>query len=107
MYPDRGHRVMSFVLVAVALSMLALIVPGPAHSQDVLLQGRVQWIAALKMMLLPEFGSVPVNVDLVQVPLEQYATLIQGNQVIVGGVISEDGRRVIASSVALRSAVGE
>jgi primosomal replication protein N len=42
---------------------------------------------------------VPVNVDLVQVPLEQYARLTQGSQVRVDGVISNDGRRVLATSV--------
>ena len=85
-------------LVALAVSIL-LAAPAVAQPEDVLLSGRVQWIAGQKMLLLPRSGGVPVNVDLVQVPLEQYAGLTQGSQVRVDGVISNDGRRVLATSV--------
>ena len=85
-------------LVALAVSIL-LASPAVAQQEDVFLSGRVQWIAGQKMLLLPRSGGVPVNVDLVQVPLEQYARLTQGSQVRVDGVISNDGRRVLATSV--------
>jgi len=85
-------------LVAAVVSIL-LAAPAAAQPEDVLVSGRVQWIAGQKMLLLPRSGGVPVNVDLVQVPLEQYAGLTQGSQVRVDGVISNDGRRVLATSV--------
>jgi len=75
--------------------------PVDAQGQDVRLLGRVQWIAAQRMMLLPQAGAIPVNVDLNHVPLAQYAAVVQGNQVAVDGVISNDGRRIIATSVVL------
>ena len=87
-------------LVVFAVVML-LAAPAVAQQEDVLLSGRVQWIAGQKMLLLPRSGGVPVNIDLVQVPLEQYAGLTQGSRVRVDGVISNDGRRVVATSVVM------
>jgi hypothetical protein len=63
------------------------------------LAGRVQWIAGGKMLLIPQVGGVPVNVDLGQVPQEQYANLRQGASITVDGVFSTDGRRMIATAV--------
>ena len=88
----------SVVLVVICGALPA---PGTAQGQYVRLQGRVQWIAADTMMCLPASGAMPVNVDLRQVPLNEYATLAQGNPIVVDGMISEDGRRLIARSVAV------
>jgi hypothetical protein len=51
------------------------------------------------MLVIPQVGGVPVNVDLGQVPQEQYANLRQGTLVAVDGVFSTDGRRMIATAV--------
>jgi hypothetical protein len=97
----RGSLVMKTFVLAVAVSILMgmLLEPAAAQEHYVFLHGRVQWIAAQKMMLLAEASGLPVAVDLIQVPLEQYAVLTQGNWVAVNGIVSDDGRRVIATSV--------
>jgi hypothetical protein len=101
MHSTRSHLVTRSLPIALAVVVLCLPPQVDAQRQDVRLLGRVQWIAAQRMMLLPQAGAVPANVDLNQVPLEQYAALAQGNQVAVDGVISNDGRRIIATSVVL------
>jgi len=101
MHSTRGRLIAKCLLIAVAVVVLCLPSQVDAQRQDVHLLGRVQWIAAQRMMLLPQSGAVPVNVDLNQVPLAQYSAVAQGNQVAVDGVISNDGRRVIATSVVL------
>jgi hypothetical protein len=97
----RGSLVMKTFLLALVVSILMGMRLEPATAQEhyVSLHGRVQWIAAQKMMLLAEASGLPVTVDLIQVPLEQYAVLTQGNWVAVDGIVSYDGRRVIATSV--------
>ena len=101
MHSTRGSLITRFLLIAFAVVVLSLLSQADAQRQDVRLLGRVQWIAAQRMMLLPQAGAVPVNVDLNHVPLAQYAAVVQGNQVAVDGVISNDGRRIIATSVVL------
>jgi hypothetical protein len=101
MHSTRGSLITRSLLIAFAVVVLSLPSQVDAQRQDVRLLGRVQWIAAQRMMLLPQAGAVPVNVDLNHVPLAQYAAVVQGNQVAVDGVISNDGRRIIATSVVL------
>ena len=101
MHSTRGSLIQRSFLIAFAVVVLSLPSQVDAQRQDVRLLGRVQWIAAQRMMLLPQSGAVPVNVDLNQVPLAQYVAVVQGNQVAVDGVISNDGRRIIATSVVL------
>jgi hypothetical protein len=62
------------------------------------LDGRVQWIAGQKLMLLRNGGG-GVDVDITQVPLDQYRMLSQGDPVVVVGTVSRDNRRVFASAV--------
>lgn len=87
------------IAVVVSLVLVAAVAPGAAQDKVVRLQGRVQWIAGEKMMLIPDDGSLPFEVDIKQVPLDNYRTLTQGDPVIVSGVVSRDGRKVIATSV--------
>lgn len=101
MHFTRGPLIRRSFLIAFAVVVLSLPSQVDAQRQDVRLLGRVQWIAAQRMMLLPQAGAIPVNVDLNRVPLAQYAAVVQGNQVAVDGVISNDGRRIIATSVVL------
>jgi hypothetical protein len=62
------------------------------------LDGRVQWIAGQKLMLLLNGGG-GVDVDITRVPLDQYRMLTQGDPVVVVGTVSRDNRRVFASAV--------
>ena len=101
MHLTRGSLITTSLLIAFVVVLLSLPPQVDAQRQDVRLLGRVQWIAAQRMMLLPQAGAIPVNVDLNHVPLAQYAAVVQGNQVAVDGVISNDGRRIIATSVVL------
>lgn len=80
---------------------LALLLVVPVAAQDVVirLDGRVQWIAGEKMMLIPDDGEPPVEVDIKQVPLDQYRTLTENDPVTVRGVVAPSGRKLIARSV--------
>jgi hypothetical protein len=70
------------------------------------LDGRVQWIAGQKLMLLRNGGG-GVDVDITQVPLDQYRMLSQGDPVVVVGTVSRDNRRVFASAVIRGNRSGE
>ena len=87
------------VAVAVWTILLGALAPAMAQGQTVRVVGRVQWIAAEKMMVIPDNGGLPVEVDITQVGQDQYETLTEGSPVVVVGVVSEDGRRVIATSI--------
>jgi hypothetical protein len=73
--------------------------PAPAAARRyVQLDGRVQWIAGQKLMLLLNNGG-GINIDIAQVPFDQYWTLTQGDPVVVVGTVSRDNRSVFASAV--------
>ncbi len=101
MRTDRKRLLMKSLLLALTVSIVmgAWLAPAAAQTPRVVLHGRVQWIAAQTMMILSESGGLPVNVDLIRVPLEQYAAVTGGTRVAVDGFVSYDGRRVIATSV--------
>jgi len=50
-------------------------------------------------MLVLDDGSGIVPVDLARVPLDEYGTLSQRDQVMVTGVVSEDNRGVFGASI--------
>jgi hypothetical protein len=85
--------------VLVPLALMAAVAPGAAQGQFIRVVGRVQWIAAEKMMLIPDSGDLPIEIDITQAPQSDYQTLTEGDQVVVSGVVSPDGRKVIASSI--------
>jgi cold shock CspA family protein len=87
------------VAVVVSLVLFAAVAPGAAQDNVVRVQGRVQWIAGEKMMVIPDDGALPIEVDIKQVPLDDYRTLTQGDPVIVSGVVSPDNRKLIATSI--------
>jgi hypothetical protein len=87
------------IAVVVSLALLGVIARGAAQGQVVTLVGRVQWIAGEKMMLIPDNGDLPVEIDLRKAPLDNYLTLTENDPVIVSGEVSSDGRKVIATSV--------
>ena len=69
----------------------------PNADRPVALDGRVQWISASTMMVLPETGGPPINIDLSRVPQGHYAGLVLGDPVVVNGAY--DGHRIQAVSV--------
>ena len=85
--------------VVVSLVLFGALAPGAAQDKVVSVQGRVQWIAGEKMMLIPDSGAPPVEIDIKQVPQDNYRTLKEGDPVVVSGVVSPDNRKVIATSV--------
>ena len=72
-----------------------------AIAQDARVDGRVQWIAGTKLLLIPRAGGMPISVDLSRVPLEQYSGVREGNPVVIRGVVSVDGRQLLATDVQL------
>jgi hypothetical protein len=92
---------MRHTLIALLASMVLLgtAAPSAAQGPHVLLEGRVQWIAGQTMMLIPASGSIPVRIDLGAVPLDQYATLREGDRVVLSGVVSSDGRWLVGDFV--------
>ena len=86
-----GAAVWLVVVLAFATAM--------AQPRYVRLTGWVQWIAGEKLMLVLDDDSGSVPVDLRRVPLDEYRTLTQRDQVIVTGVVSEDNRGIAGTSV--------
>ena len=72
-----------------------------ADERPVLVQGRVQWIAGQAAQLQLDTGPT-INVDLGGVAQDEYALLKPRERVVVAGVLSNDGRRVIATSITRR-----
>ena len=73
-------------------------VPALAQPHYVRLTGWVQWIAARSPCSSWTMGPV-VPVDLARVPLDEYRTLSERDQVVVTGVVSEDNRGVFGASI--------
>src|SRR5262245_26669264 len=87
--------------IAVALALMGAWTASSAQERAIRVDGRVQWIAGDKMMLLPEPTGLPVTIDLARVPQDHYATLKQGTWVVVDGVTPIGTRRLIATSIVL------
>jgi hypothetical protein len=83
----------------VACGLFALTSVTVAIAQNARVEGRVQWIAGTKMSVIPRTGGPPFSVDLGRVPLEQYAGVREGHPIRIEGVLSVDGRRVLATAV--------
>ena len=101
------NRVITAFLAIGTLAFTLVGAPLHAAGQSyVELDGRVQWIAGQKLMLLLNGGG-GVDVDITRVPLDQYRMLTQGDPVVVVGTASRDNRRVFASAVIRGSRSGE
>jgi uncharacterized protein YdeI (BOF family) len=87
-------------VLVVALSLLGPTV-GVVSAQDaaaVRVEGRVIWRAGQKAVIAPD-GSPSVNIDLSQVPQDQYGVLKEGDRVVVTGSVPNERNRVIAGSI--------
>jgi len=82
-------------LLVVMTSLASIAVAQDASRID----GRVQWISGVKMLVIPRAGGPSVSADLSRIPLEQYTGLREGDPVRVNGVFSTDGRKLIATEV--------
>ena len=87
------------VAVVVSLVLFGAVAPSVAQDRVVRVEGRVQWIAGQKMMVIPDSGALPIEVDITKVPQDNYQTLTEGDPVVVNGVVSPDNRKVIATSI--------
>ncbi len=93
------NKAITGFLASVLLLVLAgANAPASAQGRYVQLGGSVQWIAGQKLMLLMDYGG-SIDIDLAQVPLDQYRTLTQGDRVIVVGIVSRDNRKVYGTVV--------
>jgi hypothetical protein len=88
-------------LVLVAVVITATATATSAQERAVRAEGRVQWIAGQTAMLNLDSGG-SVGVDLTGVAQDEYAALKQQESIVVTGVMSSDGRRLIATSIARR-----
>ena len=87
-------------ILAVAASLLVSTV-GLGSAQDaaaVRVEGRVMWRAGQTAVIAPD-GKPSVNIDLSQVPQDQYGALKEGDRVIVTGAMPNERNRVLAATV--------
>jgi len=73
-----------------------------AQERPVQIEGRVQWVAGQTAMLHLD-GGTSIRVDLAGVGQDAYAVLKPHERIVVAGVLSGDGRRVVASEITRRS----
>lgn len=106
---NRRQRVVPLALIA---SLLLVGTSGQAAGQGrrlevVRLYGRVQWVAAEKMlvttdcMLLEACSPLSLVIDLRRVPLSDYRGVREGSRVLVEAIVTHENSRhhVIATSI--------
>jgi len=91
--PSRG-------LVALLLGAMLLVLAPRALEAQALVRviGQVQWIAGARMQVITD-GGASINIDLVQADQSSYQGLRNGDWVVIDGVVSSDGRRIIAPEI--------
>ena len=96
----QGNGAVPVIVALVLAAGLASTLGRETDAQDrpVRVEGRVQWVAGQAVQIQVDNGP-SVNVDLGSVPLAEYAALRPRERVVVAGVLSSDGRRVIAGSI--------
>jgi hypothetical protein len=109
-YATRAWQAMKWTLLVLSLvaCFTALgVAPAPAQDPGVLIQGRVLWVAAEKMVIAPYVfvsgNASSINVDLSQAHQDEYDGLKTGDSVAVMGTVAPEGDRVIATSIRLLS----
>jgi hypothetical protein len=86
------------LISALAIGSIGLFARAEAQERVVRVDGVVQWIGGLRMVLQTDTGP-SVGVDLVSVPQNQYAGLVARDRVAVIGTVSPDNRDIIGTSV--------
>jgi len=85
-------------LMAFALLSVLYVNASAADDTPVRFQGRVLWIAG-ETLLVATDDSQSINVDLTQVPQDEYQRLESYDRVVVTGTIPTEGNRVVATSI--------
>ena len=99
-----GNVAVPLIVALIFLAGLAGYAGGQSAAPDrpVQIEGRVQWVAGQTAMLHLD-GGTSVRVDLSGVAQDAYAVLKPRERIVVAGVLSGDGRRVIASEITRRN----
>jgi len=84
--------------------MVVVLVHGAsAQDPNVIIDGRVLWLAGEAMVVAPFVSGVfPVKIDLSQADQDEYMRLTAGDPVTVIGTIGPEGDRVMARSIRRR-----
>jgi uncharacterized protein YdeI (BOF family) len=84
--------------MALALLSMLSVTASAADDTPVRFHGRVLWIAGETLMVTTD-DSQSVNVDLRQVPQDEYQRLRSNDRVVVTGTIPTEQNRVVATSI--------
>jgi len=91
-------KALAAAVVAAACVLTLRVDVGSA--QEVVIEGRVLWVAGQTMVVAPYTGGVaPVRIDLSQASQDEYMRLTTGDSVTVMGIIPAEGDRVMATSI--------
>src|SRR4030095_5708889 len=94
-----AKQILAAVLIsALAIGSIGLVAWAEAQERVVRVDGVVQWIGGLRMVLQTDTGP-SVGVDLVSVPQNQYAGLVGRDRGAVLGTVSPANREIIGTSV--------
>jgi hypothetical protein len=85
--------------ITAALTSVLSVGVGAAQDHSVHIEGRVLWIEEETMVVVPYSNSGPIRIDLRQVHQEEYRGLVTDDAVVVTGTVSNEGDRVIATSI--------
>ena len=81
------------------LGLLLVLTPRALGAQALVrVVGQIQWIAAARMQVMTDPGE-SIAVDLTEADQSSYRALRSGDWVVVDGVISSDGRRILAQEI--------
>jgi len=85
-------------LLALALLCVLSVTTGAAEVMPVRFEGRVLWIAGTTLMVATD-DSQSINIDLTDVPLDEYQGLRSNDYVVVVGTIPAERNRIVATSI--------
>jgi len=103
-------RIPGAALIVTALMATAWVTAAIALEENVLIEGRVEWISAENMVVYPygmviaPVGTSAIKIDLSRLPQDQYQGLTAGDSVVVTGTVAARRDRVIATSIRRRFA---
>jgi len=81
------------------LGLLLVLTPRALGAQALVrVVGQIQWIAAARMQVMTDPGE-SIAVDLTEADQSSYRALRNGDWVVIDGIISSDGRRIIAQEI--------
>jgi hypothetical protein len=92
-------KTLAVAAIAAALTSMLSVRVGAAQDHSVHIEGRVLWIAAETMVVAPYSDGMPIRIDLRQVDQDEYMGLVTDDAVVVTGTVSNEGDRVIATSI--------